>query len=80
MTNLNEIIEKTIYDVDNTRDNLSDCKKQMGVTVSELNNILKGTGFKICYGEFISEENKDKMFLTIVKVVNNKVENIVSKF
>lgn len=71
MKNLNEIVEKTIYDVDTIENNLSDYKKKMEKTVSNLNDVLKDTKWKICYGEMISEDDKDVVFLTIKEEVFN---------
>ena len=71
MKNLNEIVEKTIYDVDTIENNLSDYKKKMEKTVSNLNDVLKDTKWEICYGEMISEDDKDVVFLTIKEEVFN---------
>lgn len=71
MKNLNEIVEKTIYDIDVVENSLLDYKKKMEKTVLSLNDVLKDTGWNICYGEMINEDNKDVVFLTIKEEVFN---------
>ena len=66
-----KLLKKTIYDVDTVENNLSDYKKKMEKTVSNLNDVLKDTKWKICYGEMISEDGKDVVFLTIKEEVFN---------
>ena len=71
MKNLNEIVEKTIYDIDKDENSLLDYKKKMKKTVLSLNDVLKDTKWNICYGEMINEDNKDVVFLTIKKEYYN---------
>ena len=71
MKNLNEIVEKTIYDIDKDENSLLDYKKKMEKAVLSLNDVLKDTGWYVCYGEMINEDNKDVVFLTIKKEVFN---------
>jgi len=71
MKNLNEIVEKTIYDIDKDENSLLDYKKKMKKTVLSLNVVLRNTGWNVCYGEMINEDNKDVVFLTIKKEYYN---------
>jgi len=71
MKNLNEIVENTIYDIDVVENSLLDYKEKMKKTVLSLNVVLRNTGWNVCYGEMINEDNKDVVFLTIKKEVFN---------
>ena len=65
MKNVNELVEKTLFDVD--RSKIEDYKEKMKNIILELNELLTNTDFEINFTEFNSNKESDDVFITLVK-------------
>jgi ABC-type uncharacterized transport system involved in gliding motility auxiliary subunit len=65
MKNVNELVEKTLFDVD--RSKMEDYKEKMKSIILEVNSLLENTDFKINFTEFNSDRDSENVFITLLK-------------
>ena len=65
MKNVNELVEKTLFDVDVNE--IENCKEKMKNIINELNSLIENTDFEINFTEFNSDKNSEDVFITLVK-------------
>jgi DNA-binding ferritin-like protein len=65
MKNVNELVEKTLFDVNVNE--IENCKEKMKNIINELNSLIENTDFKINFTEFNSDKNSEDVFITLVK-------------
>ena len=65
MKNVNELVEKTLFDVDVNE--IENCKEKMKNIINELNSLIENSDFEINFTEFNSDKNSEDVFITLVK-------------
>jgi DNA-binding ferritin-like protein len=65
MKNVNELVEKTLFDVD--RSKIEDYKEKMKNIILEVNSLLENTDFEINFTEFNSDRDSENVFITLLK-------------
>jgi hypothetical protein len=65
MKNVNELVEKTLFDVD--RSKMEDYKEKMKSIILEVNSLLENTDFEINFTEFNSDRDSENVFITLLK-------------
>jgi DNA-binding ferritin-like protein len=65
MKNVNELVEKTLFDVD--RSKIEDCKEKIKNIILEVNSLLENTDFEINFTEFNSDRDSENVFITLLK-------------
>ena len=65
MKNVNELVEKTLFDVD--RSKIEDYKEKIKNIILEVNSLLENTDFEINFTEFNSDRDSENVFITLLK-------------
>jgi DNA-binding ferritin-like protein len=65
MKNVNELVEKTLFDVDVNE--IENCKEKMKNIINELNSLIENSDFEINFTEFNSDKNSEDVFITLLK-------------
>ena len=65
MKNVNELVEKTLFDVNVNE--IENCKEKMKNIINELNSLIENSDFEINFTEFNSDKNSEDVFITLVK-------------
>ena len=65
MKNVNELVEKTLFDVDVNE--IENCKEKMKNIINELNSLIENSDFEINFTEFQSNKNSEDVFITLLK-------------
>ena len=65
MKNVNELISKTLFDID-VNDNIEDYKIKMKNIINQVNSLIQNTDFEITLTEMNSEKDCDMVFVTLV--------------
>jgi hypothetical protein len=65
MKNVNELVEKTLFDVD--RSKMEDYKEKMKSIILEVSSLLENTDFEINFTEFNSDRDSENVFITLLK-------------
>jgi len=64
MKNVNELVEKTLFDVD--RSKIEDYKEKMKDVILQLNSLIENTDFKINYTEFNSDKECENIHIELL--------------
>ncbi len=65
MKSVNELVEKTLFDVD--RSKIEEYKEKMKNIILEVNSLLENTDFEINFTEFNSDMDSESVFIILLK-------------